>query len=464
MLTPLGLNGNAYPKKNARGQVSAWATSSRGKVPRIVSLVTGSDEEAAGIVRAGFATQTVDTTNYKLNGRAWQFTSTGAIANPTITFTLPNAPMAITPAQALCVWVYIPDVSNVTNVLCSVNEAASGTAGIQRGSNTTVDPVKTPLVNGWNFLRFGLAYAMPTNWTGSVVTRFILQLNIPQGATNSITIGHAYLECPEKAKLIWSLDRGYKSFVLNGGLARMRANNIPITWAVDPLRVGTDVGTGAEGVTEADLARYWAEGDSISFHSYSGNATSGITASQARQDTMQAIKWLQQRGYEGRIWRAAWVQNDSGGNNGAVKDLVLAQAFGTPGLPEATCVDAWPPSDMHQIMRWAIVGASAASDFVDRQFSRLQRSRGMINAYTHGIIGPNGSTGAAAGVPGNDSTIAEFDYFMTKVEAALAAGWLEATTFEAAWYEAGGSFSTVGGATQATWVGPDGTAQSKTVL
>ncbi len=468
---------DTFVGRDARGQARAWASSRRGAVPNTVPLIVGSDEELAAFARVGFNAGVLDTTNTKINSRAWSFTAPGGTADPKVTFTVPSGPLTLAnPAQAVCVWVYIPDVTGLTGFNINLWQTTSPSVFLSRGTAGGDFNAQT-LVNGWNFLRFPLGPVWKDTWTGQQVEKIDLICKGSSAITPTMVIGHAYLECPAKARMIFVLDRGYRSFILNGGLARVRAAGIPITWAIDVTAMGGAVGTGGEAITLAEIRDMWEAGDSISFHGWDGTATSSMTDAQRRTDTVKSIRYLASQGYEGRMWRAAWVQNS--GNAAAIREYVIGQAFSTPSAPvvwpQASHLEAWPPHNMHSIYRWNVSGADYAigsggqvgggsAGYVDDVFAALQATHGLIVPYVHGIEGAPGSTGAAVGVPGNDITLEKWDYFMDKVEAGIAAGWLEPTTFEELFFESGGTFSQIGGGTLARWIDPDGTARTKTLL
>jgi hypothetical protein len=68
-------------------------------------------------------------------------------------------------------------------------------------------------------------------------------------------------------------------------------------------------------------------------------------------------------------------------------------------------------------------------------FTLWQKTHGFAVYFNHGISSNP-----------NDSTIEKFDYWMTKIEAALAAGWLETGTFEQYWLENGAQWGDALGA------------------
>lgn len=426
------------------GRVSPAVTSRRGAHPRIMSLICGTEDETLGQANC---TITADTTNYKIAGRAWKMTMSGAVtATAVLSAPIPPAAsglLAFPPAQAVCMWLYCPDASKIDWAGVELSLNAGNTA---LWFNTTLTAPAQTLVNGWNLVRLKTANGLEVvqaSWGNLNRVRVYVDTN----AATTATIGHVWLECPERARMIFVLDRGYRTFATNG-LARMRAAGIPATWAVDVEKLGANVGQVAEAVTEADIATYAAAGDSISFHGFTALPTATMTAAEARVDTIKCIKWLQARGYAGRMWRAAWVQ-DTAANSAAVRDLLLGQAQSSMPSVRLGC---WPPIDLHNMERWNFYARTTTE--VDTHFMLLEKTHGLTITYNHGIH--------AAG--GNDATPAEFDYWMTKVEAALDAGWLEATTFEGLWLESGGSFGTVGNDTTAVYTDAAAGVATKRVL
>ena len=348
-------------------------------------------------------------------------------------------------------WVYVEDATKVTNIQLLIGQDATYTVFWNR-ANTSA-PVQT-LVTGWNFLRWKIVEGLPVAWTGTTVD--MVQIYVTTNAATSITVGHLYLECPAKARMIYVADRGYKSFAVVG-LPALRAAKVPVTWAIDVLMLGTYAGEYpngahpyAETVTEADIASYAALGDSISFHGFSGNVTSTMTDAQVRADTVATLKWLAARGYRGRMWRAAWVQNTAP-NHAAADPYLIGQATWDI-TTHSVALDMWPPRDMQNIARWEFYPQSDAQ--IDTQFDILKRTHSLMVVYNHGI-----GTGNA-----NDSTQASFDRFMLNVNLGITQGWLEPTTFEALFAESGGSFQTLNGATVASYTDRDGTPITKRVI
>lgn len=444
---------NANYARLERGQVSPKALMRKGDAPQILSLITGTEDETLAVVNC---TVSADTANYKLGSRAWKVTTAGAVANANVVLTpIPpstSGPVKIRPAQAVCLWVYIEDVTKVTNVQIDISQDSGNTIFWTR-SNTSA-PVQ-PLVNGWNLLRWKMAEGLPAGFTGTTANR--VRVYTTTTAATSITIGHLYLETPPKARMIFVADRGYKSFVVNG-LPALRAAGVPVTWALDILKLGDHAGqfpngptAYAESINEADVAQFAAEGDSISFHGFTANPTAAMSEADIRKDTVQCLKWLQARGYRGRMWRAAWVQNQAT-NHLAADPYVIGQATWDV-TKHSVALDCWPPRDMQNIARWEFYG-KANLGVIDNQFGILKRTHGLMVVYNHGV-----GTGYSG-----DATQVEFDRFMQNVNTGISEGWLEATTFEALFAESGGTFQTLNGATVATYTDRDGNRVTKTAL
>lgn len=366
--------------------------------PRVVTLLCGGDDET--VASSTNCTTGVDTTNYRVGDRALSITTAGAVTATVVYDPLgPTDPWTIPPASAIGAWIYVPDSTRITSITIELYSNSGLSAVWSRSA--------TGLVNGWNLWRARAVDGTLTGWG----TIYRLRLVVVTSAATSVTIGHVWAECPEKAAILFIEDGGYASFLATGYPA-LRARNIPVTWAIDPALLGTGSGAAAR-IVEADLAAL-SPLDSIGLHGWDGAATAAMTAAQIRTDTLKAIRWLSSRGhYGGRLWRAAWVQN-SATNASAAQPYLLAYA-----TPSSTAsLECWPFTNRWNVPRLSLHGRSAAT--VDGWFDQLQQTHSLLVVYTHGID--------AAG--GNNTTPAEWAYFLGKVDAAIAAGWLEGVTFE----------------------------------
>jgi hypothetical protein len=128
---------------------------------------------------------------------------------------------------------------------------------------------------------------------------------------------------------------------------------------------------------------------------------------------MQAIKWLEKRGYSGRIWRAAFMQQQAPQHT-AVQKLMLAYATPT----DQGYLQPYPFEDRYGIPRMPL-HAYSPTDF-DTFFAQLKTTNEIMVCYTHKV-----NNGVAA-----DITPANWAYFLSKVDQAIAEGWLEGVTLE----------------------------------
>ena len=305
-------------------------------------------------------------------------------------------------------------------------------------------------MTGWNFIRVAADHsAVGAGATWGTIHKIEILVNSTN--TVAVTIGHLYLETPPKARMLLVIDRGYKSF-MDLGYPALKAAGIPVTLAADVHLFGTGVGGASEVMTEADVAVFAGENNnSVSFHGVDGGIDATMTAAELRTETMTAIKWLQLRGYTGRMWRAAFMQNNAP-QWAAVKDLVL---FARSGVDLTNRNGPWPPINPmmippQQTDNTTVLDTPAK---LDAKFAELQRTHALYVPFIHGISATQ-----------FDMTPALFAAWLGRVTAAIAAGWLEAVTLEQLFYEAGGSFSAMGGSLVARYTDASGATVTKNVL
>lgn len=380
--------------------------------PRIVTLLSGQQDETPSVVNC---TVSADLTNYKIGDRGLKVTIGSATTGQVILDPPgPSDPMHLPPPAVVGAWVYMPDASKVVSMTLEFyTDIGLNTA--PRFART----VSSGFVNGWNLLRTSVADGLADYSYLPNVYR--VRVNTFTNAATEVTIGHVWAECSPKAQILMISDGAYKTFVDNG-LPDLRALGVPVTWAIDVTYLGG--GTGKTAIaSEAEIEAFHQAGDSISFHSYAGGVTSSMTSTQIAQDTLKCIRWLQQRGYEGRMWRAAWTQNDAT-NAAAARPFVLAYA-----TPNSTSAQAsWPPTDRWNLPRTSVHGRTTS--FVDDIFAEMEATNGLFIWYAHGIHSDGG----------NDATPAEWSYFVSKLQAGIEAGWLEGVTFEDLYARSGGKF------------------------
>lgn len=299
-------------------------------------------------------------------------------------------------ASLLQMWVWIDDPSKITTIVIRPCN------GWSQSSNGPFQP-------GWNLLRWRASSGTLTNW-GTVD---FVQLTFVTTGAATVNIGSAWVECPPKGQILFIEDRGYKTFK-DIGVPMLRALKIPITWALDPALNGSNPGTSAEAITDADVATFYAQGDDISLHAYAGEVTATMTSQQIIADSLKGQAWLQERGYvRGRQWRAAWTQNDAPKHAAAQSYYA---AYATP-LNLSSSYESWPPSDPFNIGRWVLHGKSNAQ--IDALFDVLAKTKQLVLVYTHGI--DDSLAGAV--------TNATWNYFISKLTTAVNAGTVEGVTF-----------------------------------
>ncbi|MDO5633278.1 MAG: hypothetical protein Q4G34_00175 [Micrococcus sp.] len=318
------------------------------------------------------------------------------------------------PASIVRALVWLDDASVVSSLSVSIRQTTTPTV-VQwsRPASATGTPLRT----GWNLLTWGASSGVTTAWGQAVRTEVVATTT----AATSITVQSVWVESPPKAQLLFIEDRGYRTFVDNG-LADLRARDIPVTWALDPLLNGSAVGTKAEAITDAEVSQFYADGDDVSIHAYDGARTALMSIEQIRQDTLLSHQWIQDRGYErGRSWRAAWTQN-SAPNHAAARPYYAAAA--SPN--GAAALTAFPFPTPWNVPRVNLHGTTPAQ--MQAHFDTLRRTHGLMVCYTHGIHADGGP----------DMTPAQWSSFMQLIDQGQAQGWLEGVTFSTLMERAGG--------------------------
>jgi len=413
-------------------------------MPAVVTLIAGSTDETPIVTNC---TTTGDTTNTRVGGRAHKMTMAAAT---TATLSLDPVPpatgdqLSVPPAQAVCVWFYVPDAAKVTTVGVYLYTDAALTSNPGRWSRSTADSPSQVINTGWNLLRVPADFHPNTTQWGSV---YRVTVFVTTNAATEVTIGQVYLECPTKARLLFIADRGYRSF-LTTGYPRLKAAGVPVTWATDITLMGTGSGD-AEAITWAEIDTLAGENrNSISFHGWDGAPTAGMTAAQLQADNAKAIKFLQAKGHQGRMWRAAFVQG-AAAQWASLREQLIGSASGV----DISRPTPWPPLDMMRLPRYTLDNNAQTTATIDAQFAYLETTHMLELRFIHGI-----------GSGTYDATPALFNYYMDKVEAAIQAGWLEAVTFEQLFAESGGRFVNAAGSVFAEYVDVNGTTVRKVLL
>lgn len=375
-------------------------------------ILTGGTEQTYTVSNC---TASDDTTRVKAGVQSKRFvTGTGNVT--AIATHSPTTAMTHAPASIWRAWVWIDDVTALGGPLQFTHTrlAKIDTVAPPADERWTKSVPVTALHSGWNLISDNtLGMIAATGWGNIHSTRLVWQTTKATG----INIGRIWFECPKRASLIFVQDGGYKSFATYA-VPELRSRGIPVTWAVNPGWLGQRVGEFNETLTAAEVLAMKAAGDEISFHSYAagndGILTANMTREQIRDDSLKSIAAAQAGDWgKGYQFRAAWLQNKAP-NHAAAQPYHAAYA--SPSEKDSH-TDSWPPMDRYNIGR---VGLHFSTDaFIDDIFNRLEKTRGLCVGYTHGI----------SNISAGDMTPARLTYLLAKIDAAIAAGWLEGTTF-----------------------------------
>lgn len=365
---------------------------------RRFTLISGQPGQSLAVLNA---TVTPDTIRTVEGTQALRATMTGAV---TATLQLVHSPtLVFGSASIVRALVWIDDPADIQVVTLSIRTSLNPVVQWVRASSDS-----GPLIPGWNLLSWKAADGATTTWGQALLT----QVAVVTRRATSITLQSVWVEATPKAQILFIEDRGYQTFV-DHGLPALRARDIPVTWALDPLLHGTNAGTKAEAITDAQVEQFYSEGDDMSIHAYAGEVTATMTAAQIRMDSLKSHQWLQDRGYaRGRQWRAAWTQNEAPAH--AASQPYYA-AYATPR--SAAGMETWPFLDPWNVSRWSVHGRTPAE--TDQMFTTLQRTNSLLVCYTHGIHADGGP----------DATPAEWSHFISKIDEGISGGWLEGTSF-----------------------------------
>lgn len=337
-----------------------------------------------------------------------------------------------TGAQAICAAVWLDDPADISSLSISLATQAGTAYQWTRGV--------TGLKKGWNFLRIQANAGVITTWNAFYRIRL---LAITTRAAR-VVWGGLWAECPTKARAIMIADGSYRGWYENlfptqivdaqgqplpSIYQALKQRGYPTTWAWNPLRTmnadPADTATTAVLDMEKALALRYDPMSYHSFHSWASatggfKTTAEMTATEFYQDNLMSQRWLTSTfGVSPeRLVRAAVHQN-SAPNWGRMEGMMA----GSASWHSASGVTIFPWLQPFDIPRLSIHGRDRA--WVDAQFETLKTMRGTALFYTHKLI-PNG-TGPAQPVDINQS---EWEYFLAKLDAAVAEGWLEVTSFE----------------------------------
>ena len=415
--------------------------------PKVVSLIHGG---SVSPVTTNCTAATVPG-GFQGSPSALRLTSAGGASSYTVRVDL-GAPFAMGAAQCLDIAITIPDITVVDTVSISLYHDAGRTAAYTWSRGNRSAPIRN-LVNGLNVLRFP-APVYDSGYTQSASTwgapyaaevRFQKVGGAWPPAGTTVTIQHLWAEVQAKAKLLVVADRGYRSWY-QSCYPQLRTLGIPVTWAPDLTLFGSNPGTIFEAITEAEMHALAKEnGNSISFHGRTGGATSGMTAQQLADETAYCVNWLRGHGYQGRLWRAAYVQNNApASDDPLVTSQLLGSAYSITALAATDTYQMWPPYDQYHIYRTGIEVANTSATNqanLTSWFDRLKLTHGLACIFFHRLDEVDKAS----------TRQADWDFFVGKVTTGLAEGWLEGVTFEDLYYGSGGVVEQRNGQAVSAW-------------
>lgn len=312
--------------------------------PDRIVLVSGQANETLTVSNC---TATADTTNIAIGARSHLLTMSGAV-----TATAALAPLSIGTLTApkytgAALMIYLADASKVTSIDVELWQDVGGTKKQVMSFRSQIGAYGQSFANGWNLIRLPNDYRRADYLSGAGTDMSTIagcRLVIVTNAATTMSIGYLALETRPKASLLFINDGCYSRFFNNAdGYADLKARDIPCTLAVNVAMLGL-----TDNITEARLAELAAENrNSISFHGYTTSTTASMTTTQCIDETVKAQTWLAARGYTGRMWRAAWLQN-SATNSPATDSLVLANPMYSGGYEY---VHMWPFSNPSHVQR-----------------------------------------------------------------------------------------------------------------
>lgn len=420
------------------------------KPSRHVLLASGGMDETASGGSTGTATRVTDPQYVESGSRSWRIVSSGA-SSAQLRITPGVLPITFPEASAVCARVFVPDVSKVSLITIDIYGDPNPHTFSDSWSRNTGALNETPLVPGWNTIRFNAASGrrIAGKW-GNVYRLDVTGFNAAGTAGSEFVVDRVWVETPEQASICVIADGPYTDFMKNA-YPDLRDRGIPVTWATSVLGLGTSKiseGINMSRMTEAELASVAFEnGNSVSAHSWGDLETEKMTADQIEADVIRTTRWLQSRGYTGHVWRAAWWQNRAP-QHAAARPFYVGEA----SYHGASGVTPWPPQDMHNIPRMP-VDTTVSNALMDSRFQTLKETKGLILPFFHRVA-PNPGT--------YDTGTDQWHYFLEHVDEGISEGWLRADTFETLFARIGGTFREgVGGGTVAEYVNSSGEIVTK---
>ena len=311
--------------------------------------------------------------------------------------------------QKIVIKFYLENAANVSSMVFAITGTSSYTKNQTAG-----------LVDGWN--EVVCIPAQSETLTDSIWSSAAnFRIYFTGSGAFTVTLSAIEMHRMAKAKLIFVDDHGYHGFK-ERAYPLLKAAGQPVTWAINPGRLGATIGNQESILSQADIDELAYDPYSeFSMHNWnpSGNPTETMTADELRQDYQKCITYLKKNGIcPTHLWRAAMTQNRAN-NWWVAQDMVEAAASHTTGATYTT----WPFNSPYNVPRYLIHGRSQAD--IDVFFDRLRLTHCTLVLYTHGCVVERDSGGS----DDLHCTVAEIEYLCSKISEGVQAGWLEPTTY-----------------------------------
>lgn len=435
---------NAETLAAAANARKAAATAAHPRSPGVVSLLAGQADETFTMTGSTIAADT----SLKLFGAQSHKVTVASGTTSTAKITAFTQGQVTGEYAGVGLLIFIPDATLITALTIQLysdstdsNYYQHNITGLRGGLAANLKGVAG--TGAWNYIRWP---ALMRNTVGTPKHGQIdhCRVTVVTNAATTYNIQQLWVEQRPKASMLFIHDGGYSAWDKSPGYWDLRDRNFPVTWSLDCGLIGDE-----NHITDTRARQVGAEnGNSMSFHGWDGTSSHDFTATDAQAHTMKAIKWLGARGFTGRIWRSAWLQNDCP-QASAAEPLVLASPMS--GSSNVETLNTWPFYDRYNVVRIVLHGKNQGQ--IDQLFTDMKNTHGVCVIYTHRV----GSTSTSDIVP------EMWAYFLNKLDAAIAEGWLEGVTLESLLESSGiGLQQGMGGALSMTWPSGNGTPGSFT--
>lgn len=329
--------------------------------------------------------------------------------------------IALIGTQEFDLAVYLKNANAISSITVTVyTENSDGTS--QLSYELVIDNTCV-LKNGWNFIRYTVPHTV-----GNSLWDYGYNISVYITATSAATvyIGEIVQVKPDKAKIVFVDDHAYQEFRDNAYTPYFKPAQIPVTWAIQPGRLGAVLGDTGTLLTQNDVLSLADDPYSeISWHSWDATSTSSMTDKELKTENRKCLSAIRKMGVlPDHFWRAAWKQNDAPEAMSCADDLPAFASWGSGHTPKTV----FPFLNRYDIYRQPLHGLfDTLTDGhyvnLDKQFDQLRKTHRLIIYYTHSCIADPSLASAGSISP------SQAEYFADLCADAMNNGWLECLTF-----------------------------------